>query len=62
VGRLYGRLSGNVDAVLTERRQLGLVRDICLGMSFLHAHSVAHRDLKSANVLFNKRLQAPSRH
>jgi serine/threonine protein kinase len=51
-----------VDAVLTERRQLGLVRDICLGMSFLHAHSVAHRDLKSANVLFNKRLQAPSRH
>ena len=27
-----------------------------IGMEFLHAHNVCHRDLKSANVLFDRKL------
>lgn len=30
-----------------------IVRDICCGMTFLHAKATVHGDLKSANVLFD---------
>ena len=38
-------------------RTLSVLQDIAAGMCFLHSHSVIHRDLKSANVLFNRQLQ-----
>ena len=31
----------------------GIVRDVCLGMAFLHSKKTVHGDLKSANVLFD---------
>ena len=54
---LYGKLSKGVGEVLKPKRQLGIMRSIADGMRFLHSHNVAHRDLKSANVLFNRQLE-----
>ena len=53
---LYGKLSKGVDQSLTPARQLSVLKDIVAGMTFLHSHSVIHRDLKSANCLFNRQL------
>lgn len=36
---------------LTKTQQLHLVREICAGVSYLHANGVVHGDLKPANVL-----------
>jgi len=36
---------------LSELRQMDLCLQITLGMGYLHAKQVAHRDLKSSNVL-----------
>ena len=54
---LYGKLSKGVDKTLTAGRQLSVMKDIAGGMQFLHAHSVIHRDLKSANCLVNRQFQ-----
>jgi serine/threonine protein kinase len=51
---LYGKQSLHADGrrrELSEKRQATIVKGVCTGMAFLHSHSVAHRDLKSANVL-----------
>jgi serine/threonine protein kinase len=53
---LYGKMSKGVDQTLTPARQLSVMKDIAAGMAFLHSHSVIHRDLKSANCLFNRQL------
>ena len=53
---LYGKLSRDATKVLTPLRQLGIACGICCGMGVLHAHNVCHRDLKSANVLFDRKL------
>ena len=53
----YGKLSKGVEKMLTPQRQLSVLRGVTSGMLFLHAHSVIHRDLKSANVLFDKQLR-----
>ena len=55
---LYGRLStapGSAER-LTPKWEHAFVRGIATGVSFLHKHNVAHRDLKSANVLFDRSL------
>ena len=46
-----------MEQTLTPARTLSVLQGIAAGMTFLHAHSVIHRDLKSANVLFNRQLQ-----
>jgi serine/threonine protein kinase len=53
---LYGKLSKGVEETLKPRRQLSIVKGIAGGMHFLHDHGICHRDLKSANVLFNRHL------
>lgn len=53
---LYGKLSKGVEETLTPKRQLSIVKGIASGMYFLHDHGICHRDLKSANVLFNRHL------
>ena len=56
---LYGKLSKGIEKTLPPCgiRTLSVLQDIAAGMCFLHSHSVIHRDLKSANVLFNRQLQ-----
>ena len=56
---LYGKLSKGVEQTLApdSARTLSVLQGIAGGMGFLHEHSVIHRDLKSANVLFNRQLQ-----
>jgi serine/threonine protein kinase len=56
---LYGKLSKGVEQTLPPcgARTLSVLQGIAGGMMFLHSHSVIHRDLKSANVLFNRQLQ-----
>eukprot|EP01048_Picozoa_sp_COSAG05_P010947 COSAG05_NODE_998_length_6249_cov_30.416260_3_plen_798_part_00 len=51
---LYGRHSQAAKNRLTPRWALVFIRGIATGMAFLHKHNVAHRDLKSANVLFDR--------
>ena len=46
-----------MEQTLTPARTLSVLQGIAAGMTFLHAHSVIHRDLKSANVLFDKQLR-----
>jgi len=53
---LYGKLSKGVEETLKPKRQLAIVKGVAAGMLFLHDHGVCHRDLKSANVLFNRHL------
>lgn len=54
---LYGRLRKNADKMLIAPRLVAVACGIVSGMAFLHAHNVCHRDLKSANVLFDKQLR-----
>ena len=53
---LYGKLSKGAEKSITDKRQLSIIKGIGSGMLFLHEHGVCHRDLKSANVLFNRHL------
>jgi hypothetical protein len=56
---LYGKQSKRPDGTAVEmgdKRQLHIAHGIANGMAFLHSHSVAHRDLKSANVLYDRGL------
>ena len=43
------------DAVepLPEERAVSILRDVCVGMAFLHLKETVHGDLKSPNVLFD---------
>ena len=56
---LYGKQSKHSDGrqrELNDKRQAHIVQGVATGMSFLHSHSVSHRDLKSANVLYDRNL------
>lgn len=43
--------------VLDIRRRLEIVRQICLGLDFAHAHGVYHRDVKPVNIRLDKDLR-----
>ena len=56
---LYGAQSKRTNGAvreLNDKRQAHILTGIASGMAFLHSHSVAHRDLKSANVLYDRSL------
>lgn len=53
--RTYLKESGEA---LGEERARRIVGDICAGMRFLHDNQTVHGDLKSANVLFDRRGKA----
>jgi serine/threonine-protein kinase len=42
---------------LDIRKRLEIVRQICLGLDFAHAHGVYHRDVKPANIRLDQKLQ-----
>ena len=42
---------------MTAARQLSIAAQIGRGLSFLHSRNIAHRDLKSANVLYDRELK-----
>jgi serine/threonine protein kinase len=48
------RLLKSKDVELSDRHKVHYAHDIALGMQYLHAHSVMHRDLKSKNCLVNE--------
>lgn len=49
-GELFERVIGE-DFVLTERDCVHFLRQICDGVSYMHASSVLHLDLKPENIL-----------
>jgi serine/threonine protein kinase len=38
---------------IPEDRAVKIVRDICLGVKYLHTQKVVHRDLKVSNIYIN---------
>lgn len=46
---------------LPEEKSRQIIRDICAGMSFLHSKGTVHGDLKSANILLDRRGRAKVR-
>ncbi|KAG2712537.1 hypothetical protein I3843_04G122700 [Carya illinoinensis] len=55
-GSLYYliQLSSSQNKMLSWRRRLKMLRDICRGLMCIHRMKIVHRDLKSANCLVNK--------
>jgi serine/threonine protein kinase len=47
---------GSFKNQMTVKRQLRVASGITAGLAFLHANDVAHRDLKSSNVLYDRDL------
>lgn len=44
-----------------EDRTVDIFRQICLGLSHVHARHIMHRDIKPANILLpGRRCQSPS--
>lgn len=52
---LHGKRSTTIK--ITEKTAVAILRGVSSGMSFLHKHGIAHRDLKSPNVLFDSQLR-----
>eukprot|EP01052_Picozoa_sp_SAG31_P010214 SAG31_NODE_552_length_14204_cov_14.295356_8_plen_484_part_00 len=56
---LYGSQSKRRDGTVVPigmKRQLHIAHGVANGLAFLHSHSVAHRDLKGSNVLYDRQL------
>lgn len=47
----------DLEREITDAQKLQMVVDVAIGMRFLHASNLMHRDLKSANVLVAGRLE-----
>lgn len=58
---LYGPSAKKPDGSYTNnmsvKRQLRIASGVAAGLAFLHANDVAHRDLKSSNVLYDRDLR-----
>ncbi|CAM9391607.1 unnamed protein product, partial [Sphacelaria rigidula] len=48
----------NCEQPLPEEKSRQIIRDICVGMAFLHSKATVHGDLKSANILLDARGRA----
>ena len=55
---LYGKARGTLlERQWNDKRKLAVASDVVNGVAFLHSRRVAHRDLKSHNVLYDRDLR-----
>lgn len=52
VDKLLNNMSKHV-----RREKVGIVRDLVEGLNVLHAHGLAHQDIKEANIMYDTELQ-----